>query len=267
MADFEAKVEALRKLRERRQARSKAAEAETKVSDELPDAESQEGDMLFCLGHCCEHGLNGYEQDLCSAVNFYLSSARAGHPVAQWRIGELYEAGRGVAQSDAEAMHWYLLAAEAGNMHAQSALALLLEDGRGSMEGQTSQERMEAAVRWHSRAASSGHALSQYCLAMCLEEGRGVAQDLDAARVWLEKSSAAGFPPAREALAGAAARPDAAIREACLDPEGLQDSSLLDIAQRIAQQIRELDSEEQESASFVGELLAELPEFTELECN
>mmetsp|Transcript_12586 Transcript_12586/g.28495 ORF Transcript_12586/g.28495 Transcript_12586/m.28495 type:complete len:273 (-) Transcript_12586:44-862(-) len=272
MADFEAKVEALRQLRERREARSKAAEAESRVAsdqskvvgEDVLDAENQEGDMLFCLGHCCEHGLNGYEQDLCAAINFYLSSARAGHPVAQWRVGELYEAGRGVLQSDAEAMRWYLLAAEAGNMHAQSSLALLLEEGRGPAEGQSQQERTEEAFRWHFRAASAGHALSQYCLAMCLREGRGTDQDPDAAQMWLKRSSVAGFPPASEAAALVDARNETALENAGLDGGG---SSLIDMAQRIAQQIRELDAEEQGSAAFVGEVLAELPDFTELECN
>mmetsp|Transcript_22733 Transcript_22733/g.53048 ORF Transcript_22733/g.53048 Transcript_22733/m.53048 type:complete len:296 (-) Transcript_22733:25-912(-) len=287
MASFEEKVEALRRLRERRLAREETTscpqqEAETS-SDAAPSqqpteedckaaaADEEEGaDVLYCLGYCHERGLHGYPQDAERAATFYMSSAQAGHTVAQWRLGEMYEAGQGVPQSDEDAARWYRSAAEAGNSHAQSALALLLEEGRaGAQDGND----MESAFRWHLSAASSGHVLSQYCAAMCLEEGRGTTKDHAAAQRWMEKSAAAGFPPALEAMVSTfdkeggllLSKEMQEIKDA--DGESEKGGSLVEIAERVTEHLRSLERADCEDVAGLAlkELLSELPELQDLE--
>jgi TPR repeat protein len=51
--------------------------------------------------------------------------------LAQYNLGILYSAGRGVAKDEAEAAKWYRLAAEQGYVLAQSSLGLILQNGRG----------------------------------------------------------------------------------------------------------------------------------------
>lgn len=280
MASFEEKVQALRNLCERRRARvegdvdtkrlepqqeapaaplatkeqeahqrqmvSPAAKAVPSAKEAAqPDADDpvEEADALFCLGHCVERGLHGWDCDNVRAVEFYRLAAERGHTGARWRLGEFFEFGRGVVQSDKEAVQWYRLAAEAGHPQAQTSLALLLEDGRGSERDDT------LALHWHIAAAKQDQALSQYCAACCFAEGRGGARDPVEARRWLERSAAAGFPPAVEARSGG--RKD-------FSEEGTAGSDdILGLAARVAAQLGDLDDEDAEA--MLDDLLADIP--------
>lgn len=207
-----------------------------------------EADALFCAGHCHEHGLHGCKQDLKVAYAFYLEAAEQGLAVAQWRLGELYEFGRGVPQSDSEAVRWYRRAADAGSAPAQAGLALMLEAGRGCNQDD------EAALMWHRSAAEAGHALSQYCMFQYLSEGRGGKRDDDAASRWLHLSASAGFGPAVEELAASSTKPavgDEVVDEFAQDP----DESLLSLASRLTQQLQNLESADAEA--IVEEILLE----------
>jgi len=210
-----------------------------------------EVDALFCAGHCHEHGLHGCKLDLKAAYAFYLEAAEQGLAVAQWRLGEFFEFGRGVAQRDSEAVRWYRRAADAGSVPAQAGLALMLEAGRGCDQDD------DAALRWHLSAAEAGHALSQYCVFQCLSEGRGGKRDLDEASRWLQLSAAAGFGPAVEELASISTKPAAGaetVKE--LGQEDLGES-LLSLASRLTQHLQDMDTADAEA--MVQELLLETP--------
>eukprot|EP00931_Biecheleriopsis_adriatica_P045353 TRINITY_DN25988_c0_g1_i1.p1 TRINITY_DN25988_c0_g1~~TRINITY_DN25988_c0_g1_i1.p1 ORF type:complete len:332 (-),score=103.64 TRINITY_DN25988_c0_g1_i1:25-1020(-) len=286
-ASFDEKVEALRRLREKRlakQAEEKAKQCEVakesppldrqqedtaqkigKIEESTKSSSSLEGkadpagpggvaeaDALFCAGHCHERGLHGCSVDLKAAAEMYRLAAEQGHAVAQWRLGELCESGQGgqLSCDGKEAAHWYGLAAEAGNAQAQSALALLLEDGKDGVLQDDAKAR-----HWHLAAAEQGNALSQYCLACLMAEGRGGSRDTGAAEQWLRRSAAQGFRPASQALEDAGpALPEEAPRRM----EGYADSGdLLGLAQRIAQQLGDLDDDE--AGVLLDELMAEVP--------
>jgi TPR repeat protein len=284
MASFEEKVEALRRLRERREARVQSSQAAdnaaatpcTKASagakdldqGELPavlehyaglqdqqsmhgyfnkkepiatDAAPDEADALYCMGHCFENGLHEWEQDIEKAMRHYKMAADKGSVVAQWRLGHLHEYGHDVDKNYDTAAYWYRLAAKGGNAHAQSSLAVLLEDG--------SADAIDAdeALHWHLAAAAQGNALSQYCAACCLAAGTSSQQDRqDEARVLLEKSAAAGFPLAVEALSRGDMFNSDVIRETCqgagYDTSEVVDEgeSLKDLAACVARQIKHL---------------------------
>jgi len=296
MASFGDKVEALRRLRERRQARQSSEDtgdaqpvveepiapegagaedgpcaaqeaadrvaaaleqlAETAAAAKAADEEgaADEADALFCLGHCYEHGIHDCEQDQAKAAEHYQLAAEKGMIVAQWRLGEMYEYGRGVEADDRQAVNWYRRAAQAGHAQAQSSLALLLEDGRGV----AAQDDAEA-LRWHLAAAEQAQALSQYCAACCLLEGRGAARDEAAAKHWLELSAAAGFPPAQEALRDRwchAQEGDAAATAAAADTAGSHQSSLLALAARVASELTHL--EDGEAEALLDELMGDI---------
>jgi len=274
MASFDEKVEALKVLRERRVARAEAEKELTSVlehyaglqdpvqlirdlSEEKKEpatpadaqVQSDEADALYCLGHCTEQGLHECESDKCKAAVYYRMAAEKGSSLGQWRLGHLHEFGEGVEQSDVQAAHWYLLAAEAGHPQAQSSLALLLEDGRlGDCDD-------AEALRWHLAAADQNQALSQYCAACCLAEGRGAEQDEVAANALLEKSAAAGFPMAVEALSRGSLWKHTSAPEHRVVAAGA-DASLLDMAARVAKQIGHLPDDEAEV--FLDELLSSL---------
>ncbi len=61
--------------------------------------------------------------------------AEQGDPVAQWQLGDLYAAGRGVPKDYTEAIKWYRLSANQGNACAQCSLAFAYKWGQGVPKG------------------------------------------------------------------------------------------------------------------------------------
>jgi TPR repeat protein len=298
MASFEEKVDALRRLRDRKLLRQQesaieeavaksagplrchdTADEESSPSSTEGTARSMEADAFFCMGHCHERGLNECDGGVEEAAGLYLLAAELGHTVAQWRLAELWETGRGVAKNESEAAYFYRQAAEAGFSHAQSGLALLLEDGRGVTRDDAE------AFQWHMAAAHQGHALSQYCAARCLLDGRGCERDVSAAKHWLGLSAAAGFPVAEELLEkvklqelvtrrackldqiadervqdGSAEEPSSTGSDASNYTSRIQavqetrqdrveeDASLLNLATRVAALLRDVDDDEEAAA-------------------
>jgi len=56
------------------------------------------------------------------ALKWFMRSARQSNSQAQYQVGLMYAAGRGVAQNDAEAVRWFRRAATQGYLPAQQAL-------------------------------------------------------------------------------------------------------------------------------------------------
>ena len=108
--------------------------------------------------------------------------------------GELYEAGQGVPQDDAEAAKSYRRAADQGNATGQYSLAVLYVMGRG-----VPQNNVEA-LKWYHLAADQGDELAQYNLGMRYHRGVGVKPEPVEAYQWLSLAAAKGMPDAVQAL-------------------------------------------------------------------
>jgi len=158
---------------------------------------------------------------LTQAFEEALPLAVRGDPLAQHRLGQMYEQGQGVVQSDTEAADWYRRSAEQGYAPAQARLGDLFKAGQG-----VARSDMEA-VSWYRRAAEQGDASAQNSLAAMLYEGRGVLQDKAEARAWWQKAAdqddavakvvLAQLPPDDTPLPGTAPSDTAAPAEACAD--------------------------------------------------
>src|SRR6202046_3547790 len=90
--------------------------------------------------------------DYATALPLLGQLADQGSAQAQYRLGSMYDAGRGVVQSDAEALKWYRMAAEQGNASAQYDLALMYDKGQGVAQNYTE------AAKWYVKAANQGDA-------------------------------------------------------------------------------------------------------------
>ena len=77
--------------------------------------------------------------------------AEQGHAPAQYRLGVMYDDGKGVRQDDAEAVKWYRRAAEQGHAPAQSALGVRYATGQGVPQDYVT------AYAWTNIAAAHGH--------------------------------------------------------------------------------------------------------------
>ena len=120
------------------------------------------------------------------AIKWLVRAAEAGEPVAQYRLGTLYERGRGVALDTAKAARWYQAAANQGSRKAMHNLAVAFTEGAGVKKD------FAEASRWFLKAAALGLKDSQFNLAVLYERGLGVPQNLVDAYKWYAIAAAQG---------------------------------------------------------------------------
>lgn len=116
---------------------------ECKVAVELWTLEPR---FAFQYGRALERAGNDVE-----AARWYRRAADQSYIEALFKLGALYENGRGVAKDAAEAARWYRKAADHGHVRAQHQLGFMYRWGRGVVK-----DKAEAA-RWYQRAADQGH--------------------------------------------------------------------------------------------------------------
>jgi TPR repeat protein len=125
--------------------------------------------------------------DTGQAVAWIRKAAAQQYAPAEYHLGQLYEFGFGVAQSDAEALAWYRKAAEHGSAAGLRSVGEFFQKGRAVAADATE------AARWYSRGAEADDLRAQFELGNLYFNGTGVARDYVSAYVWL--TIAAGQTP------------------------------------------------------------------------
>jgi TPR repeat protein len=146
-------------------------------------AKAENGDAAseFKLGNAY-HGGNGVAKDYGEAANWFRRAADQGNPDAQMSLAYCYYAGTGVTKHELEAVKWYRKAADQGNAQGQFTLGFFCHEGQGVAKD------LVAAVEWYRKEADQGHAYAQNALGACYQYGEGVAQDRVEAVRWLSKA-------------------------------------------------------------------------------
>lgn len=128
-----------------------------------------------------ENGLAAYERgDYTNALGAWIPLAERGNTDAQYNLGVMYYAGKGVRRDYPEAVRWYRKSAEGGNAFAQARLAAMYQQGLGLPQDD------EEAFSWYCKAAEQDHHFAQYNLGLMYERGHGVVRDLVLAYKWFE---------------------------------------------------------------------------------
>ncbi len=140
------------------------------------------------------------------AIRLMQRAADAGFAPAQFRLGQLYEAGRGAPQNYADARRWTERAAQAGHREAMHNLGVYYANGVGAPES------YEQAARWFREAAQLGATDSQYNLGVLHEQGLGVSIDLVEAYAWYSIAAASGDDAAAQRARALASRLTASER-------------------------------------------------------
>lgn len=109
-------------------------------------------------------------------------SANQNYDKAQYRLGYLYDYGKGVKQNHVIAKGWYLKAAEQGYMRAQHNLGHMLEHGDGV------KKNSRLARVWYRKAALNGYSKSLFNLGLMYEMGRGGNKDFSKALSLYQKA-------------------------------------------------------------------------------
>jgi TPR repeat protein len=143
------------------------------------------GDVVaqFSLGSMLYYG----SEDTAQGIEWMRKAAAQQYAPAEFQIGQIYDFGFGVAQSDRDALEWYRKAAAHGSAGAQRSLAEFYRKGRG-----VAADAAEAA-RWFRRAADGDDLRAQYQLGQMYFDGNGIARDYASAYFWF--SIAAGQTP------------------------------------------------------------------------
>ncbi len=139
----------------------------------LGNAEAQ-----FVIATRYLNGENGVKQDFAKAAYWYGKSAAAGNAPGQYRLGTLYERGKGVAKDMNAALGWYERAAALGNVKAMHNAAVL------AANNDQQKPDYARAFKWFSLGAAHGLKDSQFNLAVLLERGLGTKANAKEALFW-----------------------------------------------------------------------------------
>jgi TPR repeat protein len=126
-----------------------------------------------------------------SAISLYRKAALDGYAPAQFRLGVLTAAGKGVVQDDYTAARWYLLAAEQYHRKAQVKLGLAYAQGRGVEHSST------LARLWIGRAADLSDPSGLYAQSQLYRFGIGGPIDISEADRYCRIAAHAGLDLAK----------------------------------------------------------------------
>lgn len=132
------------------------------------------------------------------AAEVLLKLANEGNPLAQFRLGDLYYHGRGVAEDENMAIYWWKKSAASGNAEAMYQIAHAYLFGNSVAKSVADPDR-EAAI-WYFQAASAGHAEAAYTLGLLFLAGKGVIEDRNEAIRWFRTAAGKGHVEARKAM-------------------------------------------------------------------
>ena len=135
-----------------------------------PLAESDNAEAQYRLGLMYDGG-KGVEADAKTALGWFQKAAGRGHSEAKRVIGIYYEEGKAVRRSYERAVEWYADAASQGNAKAQRYLGGLYQDGLGVGAD------LKTAFELYTQAADGGSLKAKRNLAYLYYFGAGVRRD------------------------------------------------------------------------------------------
>jgi TPR repeat protein len=109
--------------------------------------------------------------------------SRFGDFVAQRRLAEMYESGKGTKINNAQSARWYTKLARLGDRYAQIKLGDFYLEGKGYSKDE------KAAVQQYQAAAKNGSRVAQFKLGQCYRNGSGVEQSESDWRKWIKSAA------------------------------------------------------------------------------
>jgi hypothetical protein len=146
------------------------------VKELRPLADRGDAEAQYRVGLMYEFG-KGYPQDKAQGIAWFRKAAAQNHVAAQTELGIIYATGDGVAKDSKQAVEWFQKAAPQGNVAAQYNLGLLYAKGDGVKVDNAQ------AIAWWRKAAAQGMSVAQFKLGVAYENGEGVPKDAQLAYV------------------------------------------------------------------------------------
>ncbi|KAF9284572.1 hypothetical protein BGZ68_004607, partial [Mortierella alpina] len=145
---------------------------------------SESAKAMFKIGHMYDSG-RGMEQDYSKALEWYLAASEAGVAVAMFRISQMYQNGRGMKQDDNEAISWYRRGEEAVNEQDKPNNRIIHHDAGVS-------EHHRRTLEWFKDTVGVGSTATKFNIGFMYYSGEGLEQDYSKALEWYLEASNAG---------------------------------------------------------------------------
>ncbi|MEO8304802.1 MAG: tetratricopeptide repeat protein [Betaproteobacteria bacterium] len=142
----------------------------TAAKELRPLAERGVAEAQYRVGLMYEFG-KGFAVDKPVGVSWLRKAAQQGHVGAQVELGVIYATGDGVPKEDVQAAGWFQKAATQGDSIAQYNLGLFYAKGQGVKRDDAQ------AIAWFRKSADQGYVGAQFKLGVAYENGEGVAKD------------------------------------------------------------------------------------------
>ena len=147
------------------------------------DAQAQ-----YDLGEKLYNGEWNVARDYAKAAKWYREAAERGHADAQYKLGSMYDCGKGVDEDAEKAEMWYRKAMENGQDDAKDSLVEMYYNlGELYYNGDGVDEDHAAALTWYLKAAVLGDEGAREALQQLLSEMFESEDDADAAEEWCAK--------------------------------------------------------------------------------
>jgi len=153
-----------------------------------PMAQAGDAHAEYNLGLIYAAG-KGVPQDYAKAIEWYRKAADQGVAAAQYNLGIMYANGQGTAADPQEAAKWFLKAAD------QGVRAAALGLGNVYYESENFRNYTEAE-KWYRKAAEEGFPSAAFSIGFMYDVGRGVQQDYAEALKWYRQAADEGYAPA-----------------------------------------------------------------------
>lgn len=124
--------------------------------------------------------------DPAGARQLYEQAAVLGDADAMYRLGDLYQNGKGVEPDVSVALRWYTEAAQRGSAEAIASIGWMLQEGKGVTRNEP------AAREWLEAAAVRGNAYAMNVLGDIYLDGLGVPVDKAMGARWMQASADRG---------------------------------------------------------------------------
>lgn len=146
-------------------------------------AESGDPTAQYKLGEAYRNG-NGVAKDRLKAFEWYKKAALQGDAQSQLAVGLCYLSGfDGTAKDDKEGVKWLQMAAEQKNVDAAKKLGNIYEGASGIPANDL------LSMKWYKEAAELGDAESQFMVGRYYLEGTGVAENPTEGAKWVLKAA------------------------------------------------------------------------------
>ncbi|GGJ40144.1 caspase family protein [Deinococcus roseus] len=153
----------------------------------LPLAREGDSYAQSIIGYLYDYGQGGLPQDYAQAASWYQLAVQKGEILALNNLGELYQYGLGVQQSDQRAFELYLRSSSLGNRKGQYLAGYFYEQGRATAQN------FSKAMELYRKSADQGYSQAQNALGYMYEMGRGVKADVQQALSWYRKAADQGY--------------------------------------------------------------------------